>query len=84
MGLELVLGDDEEDDEFHRCVVQGIELDAGHRTAKSRYDLVHPVGRSMRDGNSKTDPRAHGFFALAQSGQNDVAIRRLHLLLGNE
>src|SRR5258708_2249418 len=28
VGLKLVLGHDEKDDEFHRRIVQGIELDA--------------------------------------------------------
>ena len=35
MRLELVLRDDEEDDELHRCVIERVEFDARARSGRN-------------------------------------------------
>ena len=44
MRLELVLWNNEKDDEFHRRVVEGVELDPGCRSSKSRNYVIDAVG----------------------------------------
>src|SRR4029077_7769055 len=53
MCLELVLRDNEEDDEFHRRVIERVELNTSGRTPKGGYHFVQPVGRTVRNGDAK-------------------------------
>src|SRR5580693_5740306 len=49
MRLKLIFRHDEEDDEFHRRIIQCVELDSRGRSSKSRDYLVEPVGRAVWD-----------------------------------
>ena len=44
MGLKLVLRNNEKDNEFHRRVVERVELDPGCRSSKSRDHVIDPIG----------------------------------------
>ena len=74
MRLELVLGNDKENDELDREIVERIELDPGAGAAKGGDHLGYSVGRGMRNRNPKADPRAHCFLASAQGGKDNIAV----------
>ena len=74
--LKLIFRHDEKDDEFHRRIIERVELDPRCRAPESGDHFVHAIGRGVRDGDAETDAGAHRLLALAQRGQHDVAIRR--------
>ena len=74
MSLELVLGNDEQDDEFYRRIIERVELDPGFRSSKRGNHIVDAIGRAMRNRDTETDAGAHGFFALFERGENAVAV----------
>src|SRR5947208_638525 len=43
VGLELIFRHDEKDDEFHRRIIERVELDARARPAKGGHDFFHAV-----------------------------------------
>ena len=43
MRLELILRDDEEHDELHRCVIERVELDPAARAAEARDNLIDAI-----------------------------------------
>ena len=47
VGLKLILGHDEEDDEFHRRIVERLELDAVGGAPEGGDHLIHSIGRSV-------------------------------------
>ena len=84
MGLKLVLGDDEEDDEADGGVVEGLELDAMGGAAKGGDDAAHAVRRGVRDGDAKADAGAHGLLAGAEGAEDGLLVARPDFVLGNE
>ncbi len=84
MGLELILRHDEEDDEFHRRIVERVEFDPCGGAAKGSHYLLDAIGRGVRNGDAKTDAGAHRFLALLQGGEDAVAILRFDLAQTDE
>ncbi len=66
MSLKLVLGHDEQNDEFNRRVIESVEFNTRCRSSERRDDIVNPIRGAMRNGNAETDSRAHRFFALLE------------------
>src|ERR1700704_1215007 len=73
MSLKLVLWHDEQNNKLNRRVIQRVKLDSGGGTPESGHDFVQLIGRTMRNGNAKSDTGAHGFLPLFQGSQNAVS-----------
>ena len=79
MGLKLILRHDEEHDEFHRRIIERVELDPGATSAEGGHHFLDSIGRGVRNGDAETDAGAHRFLALFERGENAFAILRLDL-----
>jgi hypothetical protein len=75
--LELVFRHDKQNDEPHRRIVERVEINALLRAAKGGNDALYTVRGSMRDGDAESNSRAHRLLAIAEGGQNRLAIRLL-------
>ena len=84
VGLELVFGDDKEDDEFDGLVIEGFEFEAFEGSTKGGDDFLDAIGGGMGDGDAEADACAHGFFALADGVEDGLAIFGGELFLGDE
>lgn len=84
VGLELIFGDDEEDDEFDGMVIEGVEFEAFEGATEGGDDFLDAIGGGVGDGDSEADARAHGFFALADGAEDGFAIFGGELFLGDE
>src|SRR6266496_942855 len=77
MRLKLVFRHNEKDDKFHWSIIECIKLNAGGRSSECSDHFVESIGRTMWNGNAKSDSCAHGFLALSKRAKNGIAIRRL-------
>lgn len=84
MGLELILGHDEKNDEPDGGVVEGFELDAVGGAAEGGDNGVDAVGGGMRNGNAETDAGAHRLLPGAESGEHGLLVFGLDFVLGNQ
>ena len=69
MGLELVLGYEEEDDNVRRFTVQGLKVNAGLGTPEAGRDLGYGITAGVRDGNAEPYARAHGLLTVTEGVQ---------------
>src|SRR5438105_5603130 len=84
MRLELVLGNDEQDDEFYRRVIERVEFDSACRSSKGRDHVLNPIGRAMWNRDPETDAGAHCFLALLERSENAVPVLRFDLVETDE
>src|SRR5438270_13371306 len=84
MRLKLVFRDDEQNHEFHRRVVERIELNAGAGPAERGHHLIETIGGTMWNGDAKADARAHGLLPLFQRSENTFTRIRLNFAELNE
>ncbi len=73
--MEMVIfpRDDEQNDEMHRSVVEGFEVDSSFGSAEDRDDIFKGIGEGMGDRHAGTDAGADLGFALFQ-GFEDVLV----------
>ena len=84
MRLKLIFRLDKEHDEFHRRIIERIELDPLRRAAEGGDYFLDPIRGSVRDRNAVSDPGAQRFFPLFERRQDAVAIFRFDFALGDE
>ena len=84
MGLKLVFGHDEKNDELHRSIIERIKLDASCGSPERGDDFIEPVGRTMWNRDPESDSCAHGFFALPKGCKNGISILRLNFSKTNK
>ena len=66
MDLELVPGNNEENDEVHEFVVERVKFNARGRASEGGHHFGDVLGGGMRDGDAEADAGAHRFLALLQ------------------
>ena len=57
--LELALRDEEQHDELHGLVIEGIEVDPLGGAAERADDLVDQIRGGMRNADAETNARGH-------------------------
>ncbi|MEY3393956.1 MAG: hypothetical protein RL346_192 [Verrucomicrobiota bacterium] len=70
MQVVILAGNDKENDEMHRCIVEGLELDPLLGAPEDGDDLFKRVGESMGDRHSGADPGADLGFPFLQGLQD--------------
>src|SRR5436190_17936516 len=66
MRLKLIFRLDKEHDEFHRRVVERVELDPLRRAAEGDDELLDSIRGNVRKGDAETDASAYLFLAPLQ------------------
>src|SRR5438128_10253204 len=64
VGLKLIFGHNEKNDEFHRSIIERIKLDASCRSPERGDDFIEPVGRTIQNRHPESNSCAHGFVEL--------------------
>jgi hypothetical protein len=63
---------------FTGRIIERVEFNAGGGAPKGGDDLLHAVGRSVRNRDAEADPGAHRLLALPECGEHYIAVRLLH------
>lgn len=74
MLLELALGNQEQDHQLDRLIVERLELHAGRRAAEDADDLGDEIGDGVRNTDAEADAGAHRLFALLDDRGDVLAV----------